>query len=446
MQKTFLRSIYEGLAYSSGFAVILKVVWFGIALVIIAKLSLHQYGTYQIVLAAWGILLVFLLANADQIVIARGAALLRSSEREAISLGLSAALVRACVALALWLLLVLGTPLIDRWYSGDVLEFLGILALTFFIAPLDGVVRYDFAIRKRFFEMNFYIFLEESVKGIGILLSLFVFSGGVAGLLWAAVVASYLKNAFYALHVGPYLRHIKYASFVPFLSVLWSLGKWNIARQQVGQLTSNARIFFIQYFIGREGVALFSLAQKLYTHIASLFPMAGFLIPLISSELQDRARLLHLLERGFKYSVPIFFLMAIAAAIFAPLFLQHFFPAYMPSLPLFFVLLFALPFVGIADILSSFLLSQEEQKAFFFLALAKAAATVIMLPLFLLSFGLFGAALELTFSSIAFVYLRYWLLTRLYPDLKVRAKNVFSFDWYDRELLVRIKNKFLRVQ
>lgn len=442
MQESLLRKIAEGIVWGSSSSILLKGIWFLAALVVVAKLSLHEFGTYQITLSAWVLVSSLLLVSADQVFIAKGAQVLNEKgDQEALSIGSSSFLFRALVAVPLWAVLFFGTSFFARWYSGDILEYLKILSFILFVLPFDALINYDLSIRKKFFEVNLFVVGEEIIKVAGIMLVVFWFKAGVAGLLWTFVIAAYIKVFFFYTRTIPYIKFLPKASLKPFFSLFFSVGKWNIANQYAVKIAESGRIFFIQYFVGREAVALFSLAQKLFSHMASLFPMRGFLIPLISGELDDRDRLRHLLERGIKYSVPLFTVMAAGAAVVMPFFLGTFFPKYLPSLPLFYVIVLYFPFVGVSHVLSSFLFSQQEQKAFFLINLTRYILMVPILPFLLIYFGIIGTAIEFLFFSYLMIYMRYKTLTSMYRELKINFEAIFKIDDYDRQLLGKVRER-----
>jgi O-antigen/teichoic acid export membrane protein len=440
MEKSFLKKISEGIIWSSSGSIILKGLWFLGALAIVAKLSLHQFGTYQIVLAAWSLILTFLLVKSDQIFIARGSTLFKEDNpKEAVSLGLSLFLVKFSMSIIVWLVLFYGSSIFVRWYSGDVIQHLKVLSFALFVVPFDNLINYDLSIRKNFFLLNLFGVTEEIIKVLGIFISLFLLNMGVEGLIWVIIIALYAKVILLGSRLFSYVKCLSFISLKPFFEIFFSIGKWNILQSYIEQIRKNSVVFFIQYFIGREGVALFALANKLFSHIASLFPVKGFLIPLISSELHNRGRLQSVLERGVKYSVFLFGLIAIFSAIVMPFFLSAFFPKYLPSMPLFYIMLLLLPFMGAYDILLSFLVSNQEQKTLFLLSLFRIFIMAIALPVLLLTLGIIGSAIEYTFFAFIMFYLRYTTLTHLHPELKIRFSQLIIFDNYDRELLRKIK-------
>jgi O-antigen/teichoic acid export membrane protein len=122
-----------------------------------------------------------------------------------------------------------------------------------------------------------------------------------------------------------------------------------------------------------------------------------------------------------------------------PIFLGTFFPKYLPSMPLFYVMLVLLPFMGAYNILLSFLVSEQEQKTLFFLSIFRISTMAIALPVLLIYFGVMGAAIEYTFFAILMFYLRYATLTYLHPELKIGISQLFKIDNYDKELWRKVR-------
>lgn len=437
--KSFTRVVLKGLFWSSGGAGAIKVISIGITFLILARLTLREYGTYQLVLAAWGLFTTFFLQGLDQIIQAEGARLLKRDEKSIVyQLGSGFFVFKLAVGIIVWLITFWGSTLLAHYYSADILGYLKILSFTFLIFPFERLINYNLLIRLRFFAVNLYAFLEEIIRAVVIVVALLYVHTGVAGLIWGTVISMGLTVLLFLFTVETaYFRNF---SFAPFFRLVIGQGKWNIMQKYIRQAEKNIRPFFIQYFLGREAVALFALAEKLTLQIVALMPISSVLIPLLSSEIDNVARLQRTLEKGVKYSAPVFAFVAIVAGLAAHPFLRFLFPQYLPALGLFYILLMYFPLVGAGYILTSFFFSHHEQRASFYLALARFSLFLVSAPVLIKFWGLPGVAFEYIATIIAAdIFLRYWSLVKIHPELKIRFKHLVQIDSYDRALWQRLR-------
>lgn len=442
-QKSFSRKIAEGFAWSSGGAGVLKIIGFFVTFLIIARLSLSEYGTYQLTLAAWGLLMNFFASGVNQILIAKASVYAKQQEESRIvELGRGLFLSKCAIGFLLWLFVFFGTGFLKKFYSGDIVSLLRILSWTFLAIPFSEFIRFDLSLRLKFFALNLFDVIEEVIRATGVLLVLFVFHSGIPGLLWT-IVLSILFTPFFFLFVvkKSYLNPAFPLKLQDFFRLIFGQGKWVILQKFVRQGEKNLRPFFIQYFIGREAVALFSVAEKLFMHLVTLIPMQSVLVPAVSSEVHDEDRSRRVFERGVKYSVPFYALIALVSFFAVPWLLVFLFPQYLSALPLFNIFLLYIPFVGVSYLLTSFFFSQHEQRAAFFIVLARFGVFLALAPLFLRLFGLTGIAAEYIISLYFNDILRYFSLVRHHPFLRVRMSVLFRVDDYDRALWSRIKKR-----
>lgn len=441
--KTLLRRLGEGFAWASGGSLALKLMGITITFLIISKLSLHEYGTYQLTLAAWGLLMAFFFHGINQVVIAHAARHYKEGGHEtAIQLGRGLLLFKVMVGVILWFFVHFASSLLSRFYSGDIIALLGILSWAFLAVPLSEFVRFDLSARQRFAALSLFDVIEEIVRAACIIVSFFIFDLRVDGLLWSMVISIAITPVIF-LPFGRLRYFDRKFSFtlMPFRTIVFEQGVWVVLQKYLRLIEKYLRPFFVQYFIGREAVALFSIAEKLLTYVMGIVPMQNVLIPAISGEAGDHDRLKTILERGIKYSFPFYLLVTIGAYFAAPPFLVFFFPQYLPSVSLFSVLLLYAPFTGISLILTSFFYSKQEQRAAFFMVLFRFGIFLILAPLLLSLFGILGIAIEYVISLYLYNLLRYVSIVRIYPPLKLDWRVFGKIDSYDRAVWARVRNR-----
>lgn len=444
--RTFLRRVGEGFAWASGGSFVLKIIGMAITFLIIARLSLHDYGTYQLSLAAWGLSLTFFFQGINQVAIAQSARRHKDGDYASmIQLGRGLLFFKIIVGILLWTFIHFASPILSRYYSGDIIQLLGILSWTFLAIPLSEFIRFDLSSRQRFAEQSLFDVAEEFIRGAGILAALFVFRSGIEGLLWAMVISIAITPLFFLPFIKADYFRLKIAfTLRPFWQLIFDQGVWVVLQKYVRLSEKHLRLFVVQYFVGREAVALFAIAEKLLTYVMGIVPMQNILIPAISAEAGDQDRLKTILERGIKYSLPFYFLVTLAAYISAPIFLRYFFPQYLSAVPLFSILLLYAPFTGVSLILTSFFYSKQEQRAAFFAVLVRFGLFLVFAPIMLLLFGVIGIAIEYVISLYLYNVLRYASIVRIYPSLSLTWQVFTRFDSYDRAVWSRIKNRLTK--
>ncbi|MBI3627213.1 MAG: oligosaccharide flippase family protein [Candidatus Sungbacteria bacterium] len=444
-KKSFSRNVAEAFAWSSAGSWIIRVVGIFTTVLVLAQFSLRDYGTYQLVLAAWGLLFSFSLQGVDQIVVAEGARITGKDEYAAVLLGQGYFLFKLFSSAILFTLLYLGAHILSGWYSLDIVSLLKVLSLSFIAVPFERLINYHLARHLKFFQTSLYTVLEEVSKFVLIAVVLLLFHFRIGAVL-AATALSAIGTMIVFIPIVPrkYFYFSRHSLSSLFHLIIVRHGKWNIFQKYIRQTEKNIRPIFVEYFIGREGVALFSVAEKLFNTFADLFPISDVLTPILSTELENRARLQRTLERVFKYTFPLLAIISTVVALVAPFILAYAFPQYIPALSLFNILLFYIPFLGLGYTLTSLYFSQREQKEAFYLILIRFGLYVVTAPLLLKTLGLWGVAIEYSATLIFFDILRYWSLVRIHPELTMRFGHLFSVDGYDRAVLLKIKSRLLR--
>lgn len=444
--KSFSRRVAEGMFWSSSAAITMKVLGAVSTFLILGHLTLHEYGTYQLALSAYLLLSTFLFSGIDQVVIAHGARLLGARDETASrNTGLAFAVLMAAIGAVLWAVAFFAQRLFAEWYSGDILGLLRIVAWIFLLVPFQRLVAYDLSVRQRFFTLNLFSLLEEALKTAGLVIAFYVVGARIEGVLWAMVLSSTAALClFFPLIAPSYAPSLRHLRFGPLLALVVNQGKWIIGQKALRQGEKSLRPFLIQFFVGREAVALFSVAEKLMTYVMTIAPTNAVLVPALSVEAANRERLQRVMERGIKYSVPAYTVAALAAGVFGPPFIAWFFPAYVPALPYFFVLLAYVPFTGVAQILTSFFFSEHEQRSLFVSVLVRFFIFALLAPTLLFLFGLYGIVFEYVLTLVSFNAIRYTSLVRGHPELRIRFRNLFTVDSYDREVWRRVWHRLTR--
>ena len=131
----------------------------------------------------------------------------------------------------------------------------------------------------------------------------------------------------------------------------------------------------------------------------------------------------------------------LGVALVTPWVVRHLFPQYAPGLTVLNAIICYVPFVGIAYILTSFLVSHQEQASIFWVICIRFTFFALFLPFSVSLFGVMGTGIEYARTLVVDDVLRYIVLLRKHPHLHVRYSHLFRYDSYDRAVLKRISDK-----
>lgn len=283
------------------------------------------------------------------------------------------------------------------------------------------------------------------LDSVGYFLALLVFvyawQMGVEGAIYAFIFSQVLTCiVFVPVYLNLY-GELRLARREPTRH-LWTMlkrhGKWSVFENYVTGVSKNLRPWIAAAFLSVEAVAIFSVAQSLLGHLTSLVPVDKVLTPLIPLERGDRQKVAEIFFRSFKYSLYVSLALALGAFLFMPLFLAVFFPKYLPSVPIFNIILPVFVFASFTGFLNIFYDTFRLQRDFFSLTIARLVALVVLAVPLIYFFGLIGLALEYLLSTLFFGMLRYFWLLRRVPELRVKFSKLFVFDEIDRIVAGRV--------
>lgn len=440
---SFSGSVAHGVAWVSAAAFSVRVIGFLTSIFLLSSLSLHQYGTYQLVLSAAGLFALFTLQGIDEVILAAGAKLV--GEKDVIgtrNLLRGYWVFKMFTGVLAWILVLFASEFFTRWYSDDILQLLKIYAGLFLLLPFERVILFSFAAHRQFRRSSLYGFVQELIKGIAIVIFLTIFHFGIEGIVFAMILSMMSTIVLFgAKPISELFRSLAQRSWRPFLTLLQSQGGWTIAQRLLRQGEKNIRPLVIQAMLGREAVALFSFAEKVYGYIAGIFPLGDVLMPSIAKESSDRERLQRVLERGIKYTVPFYTVIALLIGLSSPFVTQYIFPQYRSALPVLYAVLCYIPFVGLAYLMTSFFVSHQEQALQFRAICIRAGFFLLFLPVSLFFFDVIGAGVEFALTLMMYNVTRFFLLRQKYPELSLQASKLFKIDTYDRALFQRLRQK-----
>lgn len=228
------------------------------------------------------------------------------------------------------------------------------------------------------------------------------------------------------------------AAHADVFAILFRQSIWALLGDYTKNLTENARLWIIAAVIGVEATALYSLADSLFGHTVSLFPLSQVLLPVVSGQTQDPERMRRIFVRSVKFSLFSNVILFVCGLLFVPPLVHLAFPKYIPALSIYTVMLFGLACTAFGPTLNVYLTIYREQRTLWLVSLVRSAAVIGGIWVFTQLFGLIGTGIEFLISLAVFTGLRYAALRARLPYIRVHLKEFLHLDAFDREILAAL--------
>jgi O-antigen/teichoic acid export membrane protein len=426
-----------------------KIIGLATLFFILRQLSVYEYGLVELALSVVATLSIFRLPGIGSVVIAdMGEARGRGDLSQVKTLFTSYVRLQFFLSFVAWAVVFFGATLIAQFYKGQIADLVKLTSFLFFTSVLRAAYTTLFSVHLKYFTQSFHTFLEEVSKLLFVLLFFFVFESGPSGIVLATIFSQLLPillllPSFLKLYMP--LARVQAVKSTVMRTMLLGHGKWSLFSSYLNDFGQSMRVWLIGIFLGTEAVGLFSVAQGLYSHTVSLIPISQVVTPLLPQYLAQKEKFEKIFTKSVKYQFFGFTALGIFAYFaFTPL-IAYLFPLYRDALPLFHILLLALPAISVASLLTPVFFALKAQRSFFFSIFVKTLAMVVLLPVGAIFFGLKGVAVEFILTVYIVTLERMFALKKNHlPHLSLSPKELITFDSYDAVVLQRIKG-FLRI-
>jgi O-antigen/teichoic acid export membrane protein len=227
-------------------------------------------------------------------------------------------------------------------------------------------------------------------------------------------------------------------------NIILAHGKFHIFNQPIKSALESLRFWIIKFFISTEAVAIFNVANKLFSYISLIFnSIEGALFTILSQEISHNIELArNLVKKSVKYLTYLGILAMIFSYIFIDKMLYIFFQnKYDTALPVLYWMLPILPFVGFSTIIRPLFFAFKGQK---YLLSSYIWSTLVFgypLGIFLTyKFGIVGFAIPI--GSLTAIIIRYYYIRKLDRNFYFKFSDFFNFDDDDKLLLNKFFKKF----
>jgi|GEM_PF-1558264 len=444
---SFLSRVVSGGLWLSSSAFAGRFIGLATTILILRTLSVAEYGTYNLVLAAFGFLASFFISGFDSLVINDLARERGEGRDDRIKrLFLEYGTLKAAIGVALFLVAFFGSWFLSQWYDRSIVVFLHTISFLFLFVALERLLNMLFEMYLKFRAIALFDIVEEGAKLFLFIFFVLYLRQGVMGMVRGYMFSTALTLIVFAPYGAALLRRLlatpasRARMLIPLVA---AHGKWGVASQYLTEAQRSVMPWLVRIFAGVEAVGLYSLAEGVYSQLVSLLPIANLLTPLLPGEVKNKERMRTILTYGIKYGTLLFAAVGLGAFFFVPALLAGFFPRYLPAVPLFRIMLAALLTTAAANLVNTTLYSFREQKTLFVLMLIRLGFLVAATSLLLTMFGIMGAAIGFVLTAIFYVAIRYWSLRRTAPDLEIVISDLFSFREADMRFVMRMRQEFV---
>lgn len=442
MQKSLTRVIGEGTFWTTSSSIVLKLVSLFALFVILHKLSVYEYGLVKLASSVVPLLGFLALPGINNVVIAD-----MGVEKGQGNIGKVRAIfnnyfqIQLLLAFIGWAIVFFGANIIANFYQGQISYLFQVASFSFLLSPFRTMVVTAFSVYLKFFQKSVFSFAEEFSKFLLIIILLLVFPTGPVGVMWAQVLAQVvallvIAPAFFRVHSK--FSHERAHQTLPLFNSIYLHGKWSMFATYLSSFGRNMRLWIIKFILGTEAVGIFTVAQGLISNTRALFPLSGVITPIIPQYVAQKERFLKLVNKGLKYQFLGYLALGLVAFLFFPQFISLLFPNYVASVPLFEIMLLFLIPASFTSVFNPIYFAFKEQKNLFYAMIRGTILILLLAPPALYFFGIKGIAFEFVLNGAFFTFDRYRSLRKLYPDLKISAKEFFTMDAEDYRILKKI--------
>ena len=446
--KSIRRQAVEGVFITSAGSVLAKILGLFATFFVLTHLTTYDYGLWRLLLSVVSFFGLISLGSISGILVADISRELGAGRSGAAQAILRRALGYFCLmGLFSAGALCIAAPVISSISGIGLTTMLLILAVTLLIGGLRQAMQVAFQARLE----PTYAQVMDLIGAVGYIVLLVIFLGvfdyGILGL----VLAYTLSTTFGTLALLPFLfrprdaqKAVEADQVYSFKEAMWRRGKWAFAEDYVQTAASSAWPWIVGYFLSISQVGIISIAVVLVGQVTALVPVQYVLRSILPRFTADRERIGEWLIRAMRYALWGQVLVGVGVLIIAYVVFPSFFPSYLAALPLYLLLLVAIPFRSGTSVLTEWYYARKAQKAFFMVnAISK--LSFIFLPFLLVWLGLSGFAVWFLIDSVLSYGISLWYVTTR-EELSYKLHHLVLPDSADglfiRDGMRFVKSKF----
>lgn len=405
----------------------------------ISYLSVFQFGLYQLILAFINIAQGFNLPVLDSAVAVEMRRYFNEGKKDfAKRLFWENAALRIGIAVILTAVVFLGAELVARWYHSDIALFVRLASLLFIIDAMQTVAATFFKSVISFSHWS-YPAIREGTKFILIISAILFYQFTIIEVIGIHVIgeAAAFWGVFLFMFIKQYrraFREIKFQTQSLIFQLFRAYGQWIILRHVLSRVSKNTLPWFIKFFINTEAVAFYTLAVNLVAFMEGLMPLDG-IAPILLLKAGKREEMGYIFKQAAKYTFWLGVIFLIIGFFAVPPIVAWLFPHYLPAIPIFRIMLLALPIFGAYKLLKTTLSILQEHRILTLRFINEVLIIPIGSAVFLPLFRLAGIGLVYIAIYAERVWYFYTRLIKYYPEFKIKPRVLLSLGMEDWDFL-----------
>lgn len=445
------RRVAEGSSLLFSRNLLQKVIGVAITITLVRYLGKYEYGLYALFTSATGIAAMFLVGALKSVIVADAAQELQKGEEgraktllfrySQFILGMS-----ILISIAIFFL---SFP-VSKWYSAIVGDLVIIIAFIIPSYALRNILVTTFQAHSRFDYMALIGMLEAFFRLAFVIVAVVILDYGLMGAAYSQLFGPLMAVVLvlpFAFSTVEYLKKVPRAKVGLFYSTMKGHGKYIVAMVPFNQLREKSLPWIVQFFVGVEAVAIFTVAKRGMQFFQNLLnSISQVYIPMLSEELRGGAqRVNKIMNRSIKYVLALSIPVVLAGILIAPLLFELLFETrYLESVPVFRVIVLTLLVVSIRAIMGPVFMAYKAQRYSFFASVFSLFSTLLMVSILTPPFGLLGAAGGYLLGVAVFVLTLWYYMGRIDRELRLEIRPLLTLDDYDKRLIRKVYRRIRR--
>ncbi len=436
--KPFYKTYLKGEFFFGVWNVVSRGVGFFNTLIVLSKLTVYQYGVFQLILSSFSGIAVFMGLGGETM---RNDILRYVGEQDiprAKRLFYESTVARVGIGIILWAVIFFGASFFFSKYSTDFIFYIRIMSFLFLHDAILPSLRLALEAEKKFSLIASRSSISRFIQLAIIAWFYFFASVGLKEVILSLVAASYISIIFMVVPVvRSYFkiwRQYPVAGEYMTWPLLSSYGKWELLRPVAAKLVDFVQVWMTKFLISTEAVAIFSVAQTMIGTLANFMPV-NTLSVLIPLHIAEKEKLQKIYNTGTKYLILFSIVVGIGGLIAAQPFIHWFFPKYIAALPYFDVLLLTLPITAATAVAGVFFVVYRRQGFLLFQKLMKGVLGIALYALLIPVFGMWGLVVQAIILSLVLFVIVYVYMVRSKLDVSLNWKYLTSYNDADKEFL-----------
>lgn len=440
--------IFSGLKYTALQKILIQVLSVVTFFLIINSLSLAEYGIYNLLFTIVSVATTITELGINRLVVA-DIAVYRA--REAFST--INKLVREYTLLNVVILLI--TFVCAWFFKGYVTHFFDTnLEKVYWILVLLITAQVGMNVPQAIFESHekfaftfSTIFSESLIRAILIIGIFFWSQLTLWTVLWAYIISKCIGALLSIFLAAITLKAVSIERDKN--SVLYRIfrghGKWEASKVILSTAAGNATPWIVQFFVGTEGVAIYSFVLKIRSIFIKVVPLRSVLFPIIAHSIEKNWKLASkIITKAKKYLFFLYLVIYGFIFILIDLVVAKFAPQYTGSEYLVMLAMLKI-FIDVFSLgQGAILYALKEQKLMFGMGMANMVSITIAQIIFTKTFGIAGAIMSVIVVALFSVVFREYVLAKRFHFPITTWKEFWAFDEYDKLILKQLKARLLK--